>query len=147
MIRTLRTLTLVAAAFCLPAIVARAGEFSFTYDFKDTHFPEFEAALDGALYGTTTYGPITRVGHQCRCGILFKVTPDGQESVVHAFTGGSDGKHPFVISRSFDRIAGLALKTDSSGEIVYGFDEQGHQTIYYANRPGLSRPEKPEWLG
>jgi uncharacterized repeat protein (TIGR03803 family) len=52
----------------------------------------FDAA--GNLYGTTEYGG----GGTCfgqRCGTVFKVSPDGTERVLHAFTGGSDGATPF----------------------------------------------------
>src|ERR1700729_3858623 len=44
----------------------------------------------GDLYGTTYRG-----GAQ-RAGVVFKVAPDGSETVLHAFTGGSDGSHPYA---------------------------------------------------
>ena len=44
----------------------------------------------GNLYGTTVYGgdPV------CNCGTVFKLDVTGQESVLHRFTGGSDGSSP-----------------------------------------------------
>jgi uncharacterized repeat protein (TIGR03803 family) len=49
----------------------------------------------GNLYGTTFYGGgLTG----CDCGVVFKLTPNGTtwtESTLYAFTGGSDGAHPY----------------------------------------------------
>jgi uncharacterized repeat protein (TIGR03803 family) len=45
----------------------------------------------GNLYGTTNVGGI--LGSYC-CGTVFKVTPAGTETVLHAFTGGADGEYP-----------------------------------------------------
>ena len=53
----------------------------------------FDSALyrdsQGNLYGTTMYD-----GGIVSLGVVFKVTPNGTESVLHTFTGGSDGAHP-----------------------------------------------------
>jgi len=47
----------------------------------------------GNLYGTTSLG-----GKACRrrggCGVVFKIAPDGSESVLYAFVGGGDGYDP-----------------------------------------------------
>ena len=46
----------------------------------------------GNLYGTTPWG-----GTGCGgvgCGTVFKVTPDGTETVLHNFAGGTDGSTP-----------------------------------------------------
>lgn len=47
----------------------------------------------GNLYGTTLYGGSTACG-DTGCGVVFKVTPAGVETVVYAFKGGSDGFYP-----------------------------------------------------
>jgi len=47
----------------------------------------------GALYGTTAFGG----GSGCNgngCGTIFKLAPDGTETVLHAFAGGNDGASP-----------------------------------------------------
>lgn len=46
----------------------------------------------GNLYGTTYGGGGTRCG--LGCGTVFKVDANGNETVLHAFTGGSDGAEP-----------------------------------------------------
>jgi uncharacterized repeat protein (TIGR03803 family) len=45
----------------------------------------------GNLYGTTQVGGILGCGAAEGCGTVFKLTPDGQWTSLHNFTGGSDG--------------------------------------------------------
>jgi len=61
----------------------------------------------GNLFGTTAYGG---AGDE---GTVFKVTPDGTETVLHSFAGGTDGAHP---------VAGLVL--DAQGNL-YGTAASG----------------------
>jgi uncharacterized repeat protein (TIGR03803 family) len=44
----------------------------------------------GNLYGTAALGG---AGTDC-CGLVFRVTPNGVETVLHTFTGGADGASP-----------------------------------------------------
>ena len=46
----------------------------------------------GNLYGTTSFGG--DCGVTGGCGTVFKVTPDGGESVIYTFQGGADGYTP-----------------------------------------------------
>jgi uncharacterized repeat protein (TIGR03803 family) len=46
----------------------------------------------GNVYGTTEQGGSSRCDGGC--GILFKITPDGQETVFHSFGGPGDGWNP-----------------------------------------------------
>jgi uncharacterized repeat protein (TIGR03803 family) len=64
----------------------------------------------GNLYGTTNGGGITTctAGGGLGCGVVYKVDPAGQETVLHAFTGGADGNSP-----------NSGLVADSSGNL-YG---------------------------
>jgi uncharacterized repeat protein (TIGR03803 family) len=61
---------------------------------------------DGNLYGTTT------LGGSSNDGIVFKVAPNGTETILHTFTGGSDGGNSY---------AALRLK----GAWLYGTAENG----------------------
>jgi uncharacterized repeat protein (TIGR03803 family) len=63
----------------------------------------------GNLYGTTTGGGDAA----CQCGIAFKLTPPGEETVLHRFTGGSDGAKP---------VAGLEKDKDGN---LYGVTTAG----------------------
>jgi len=48
----------------------------------------------GNLYGTTEAGGSTTACNGVGCGIVFKLAPDGTESILYDFTGGNDGAHP-----------------------------------------------------
>jgi uncharacterized repeat protein (TIGR03803 family) len=74
------------------------GTYAVLYAFQggsDGSAPEAGLVTDAAgnLYGTTFWGGDT---NSCSdgCGTVFKLTPAGQESVLHAFHYGSDGGSP-----------------------------------------------------
>lgn len=101
-----------------------AGKEKVLYAFtsgSDGQGPVGGVISDGAgnLYGTTTSGG---GGARCGdrgasgCGIVFKVTPNGKETVLHAFAGGSDGAYPAA-----------ALIMDGSGNL-YGTTTAGGST-------------------
>jgi uncharacterized repeat protein (TIGR03803 family) len=50
--------------------------------------------VNGTLYGTTSEGGGTGCYKSFGCGTVFSVTPSGGETVLHAFTGGTDGANP-----------------------------------------------------
>jgi uncharacterized repeat protein (TIGR03803 family) len=59
---------------------------------------------DGYFYGTAAEGGSSSA---CQgCGVIFKIVPDGAETVLYAFQGGNDGAEP----------SGLLLK-DSEGNL------------------------------
>lgn len=76
---------------------------------KDTVLYRFTGGADGAetfagvvrdaagnLYGTTAYGGDFS-GSLCAgtgCGVAFKLSPTGKETVLYSFTGGADGVNP-----------------------------------------------------
>jgi uncharacterized repeat protein (TIGR03803 family) len=74
----------------------------------------------GNLYGTTNAGGdlASSVCNSNGCGVVFKLTPTSSgpwtETVMHSFTGGTDGRFPFR--------AGVIL--DAPGNI-YGVTEEG----------------------
>jgi len=69
----------------------------------------------GNLYGTT-YGE----GNGTSCGIVFKITPAGTETVLHSFTGGTDGCGPFFGSLVRDSEGNLYGATSSGGSTACG---------------------------
>jgi uncharacterized repeat protein (TIGR03803 family) len=80
---------------------------------SDGDGPESALIADksGNLYGTTKQG-----GGACSgfgCGTVYEITPAGTETVLYAFTGGTDGSNP---------VAGLIR--DKSGNL-YGTTEFG----------------------
>jgi uncharacterized repeat protein (TIGR03803 family) len=80
--------------------------FKLTKNRKETVLYAFKGGNDGAdpfgelmldsfgnLYGSTLYGGgCTAFGYGC--GTVFKLTPDGAETVLYAFQGGNDGYSP-----------------------------------------------------
>ena len=73
---------------------------SFSYENGDGVHPE--AALidvNGSLYGTTAAGGVYTQSAECHsdgCGIIFRITTSGKETVVHRFQDGyqNDGSVP-----------------------------------------------------
>ena len=78
--------------------IAPDGAETLLYAFQpgaDGEFPSGGVIMDksGALYGTTYYGG----GSGCKgdgCGVVFKLAPDGTETVLYAFKTGHDGEFP-----------------------------------------------------
>lgn len=79
--------------------MAGPGE-TVLYSFKgptDGAYPQGNLAADGSgnLYGVTQYGG--SAGGICAgggCGTIFKLAPDGTESILYSFHGGNDGGLP-----------------------------------------------------
>lgn len=69
----------------------------------------------GNLYGTTTWGGGTGCSN-LGCGSVFEIAPSGTETVLHPFTGGSDGEWP-----------GGGVIADSAGNL-YGTTQYGGGT-------------------
>jgi uncharacterized repeat protein (TIGR03803 family) len=71
--------------------------YSFGSHSADGALPRAGLIIDAAgnLYGTTgNGGDSSGVCHETGCGVVFEVTPTGTETVLYAFTDGSDGGFP-----------------------------------------------------
>ena len=93
----------------------RGGHERVVYSFvggNDGIAPAASLFLDkgGNLYGTTTRG-----GSSADAGIVFKIDATGKETVLHRFTGGSDGGTPLA-SLLRDRSGNLYGTTYSGGD-------------------------------
>jgi uncharacterized repeat protein (TIGR03803 family) len=101
---------------CAVSVHADAGT-RVLYSFKggsDGATPLGRLLLVGKdLYGTTSKGGGTGCERGEGCGIVFKIAPDGAETVLHVFQGGTDGAEP---------AAGLIA--DSQGNL-YGTTTKG----------------------
>lgn len=78
--------------------ITPSGALTVLYNFRggtDASSPWASLVLDGQgnLYGTSYYGGVGCSGGGC--GTVFKVTPDGTETVLYRFTGGTDGSRPY----------------------------------------------------
>src|SRR5690242_20500718 len=82
---------LVAATLLalLASVAAHAAHYRVVHNFSgpDGRFPEGALTLDGAgnAYGTAPGGGTN--DH----GVVFRMTPDGNVTVLYSFTGGGDG--------------------------------------------------------
>jgi uncharacterized repeat protein (TIGR03803 family) len=80
--------------------ITPAGTLTVLYSFDGTHgfFPYGGLTLgtDGDFYGTTYAGGTSYSGGNNGWGTVFKVTPTGNLTVLHNFTGGSDGAWPYA---------------------------------------------------
>ncbi len=60
----------------------------------DGAFPDGDLLnVNGTLYGTTTLGGSSCYGGR-GCGVVYSITPDGTEKVLHSFSRGADGWFP-----------------------------------------------------
>jgi uncharacterized repeat protein (TIGR03803 family) len=95
------------------------GNESVLHAFKggsDGAFPQGELIVDGSgnLYGTTYAGGGSSACNN-GCGTVFKVEPNGHESVIYAFQGGSDGAAP-TAGLSADTAGNFYGTTESGGD-------------------------------
>lgn len=91
------------------------------------------AGSDGNLYGTTY------LGGNADAGVVYKLTPAGQETVLYSFTGGTDGGNPYagVIEDPSGNLYGTTLAGGSAplgytGGVVYRLSPSGQETVLYS---------------
>jgi uncharacterized repeat protein (TIGR03803 family) len=99
--------------------IAPDGTFATLYSFTggtDGASPLSAPIVDksGNLYGVTAYGG----DGSCNCGIVYKLSRKGKETVMHAFTGQPDGFDPFA-PLTMDK-AGNLYGTTLDGGTFYG---------------------------
>jgi len=99
----------------------------------DGEGPEAGLVFDqkGNLYGTTHFG-----GYGCSsgCGVVFKLTPEGNYTVLHGFEG-TDGANP-AAGLVFDRKGNLYGTTVNGGAygggVVFKLTPKGKETVLYS---------------
>jgi uncharacterized repeat protein (TIGR03803 family) len=102
----------------------------------------------GNFYGTTFYGGAGICAYdgtkiQGGCGVVFKLDPSGQETVLYSFTGGADGRHPTagVVLDGAGNLYGASTYGGSGNcadpygntgcGIVFKLDTAGQGTVLY----------------
>lgn len=134
--------TLALMLLLLASVTAtNAQTFRLLYQFKsgrDGSFPYASLILDaeGNLYGTTM------IDGAYSYGTIFRLSPDGKETVLHSFTGtGGDGANP-VAPLTRDAAGNLYGTTEYGGlfggacggngcGIVFKIDPSGKETVLY----------------
>ncbi len=97
---------------------------------------------EGNLYGTTFGGGVgSQTGAQE--GVVFKMSPEGQETVLHSFTGLSDGGAPEtgVILDSAGNLYGTTAKGGLGTGVVYKIDAASRYTVLYRFKDGADGGE------
>jgi uncharacterized repeat protein (TIGR03803 family) len=104
--------------------VTPSGAESVLYSFsgeRDGASPVAGLILDaqGNLFGTTSRGGDMSGCDGTGCGVVFKLTPAGHQTVLYSFTGGTDGSVP-ESALLFDAEGNLYGTTFSGGEFGQG---------------------------
>jgi uncharacterized repeat protein (TIGR03803 family) len=114
--------------------------YSFAYP-NSGGYPRAGLVIDevGNLYGTTAFGG----PKSCLCGVVFKLDPAGQETVLHFFDG-TDGSIPNA-GLVRDAAGNLYGTTSYGGDmscmefeqpagcgVVFKLDPAGHETVLHA---------------
>ena len=121
-----RTFGIAACAFAAAMLVAPYGAAAKGFHVVYT-FPNGQAGAaahagvirdgSGNLYGSTFYGGNSNLGR----GNVFKLAPDGTETLLYSFTGGTDGGLPAGLTMD---AAGNLYGTTQQGGVIEGC--QGH---------------------
>jgi uncharacterized repeat protein (TIGR03803 family) len=105
----------------------------------------------GDLYGTTLNGGAADMG------VVYKLDPAGQETVLHSFTGGSDGGYPHssVTLDPRGNVYGTATSGGAAAGIagfgvVFKIDAASQETVLYTFTGGADgvtpgRRGRPRW--
>ena len=129
----------------------RAGKLTVLYKFSggaDGGIPTFGTlTLDraGNIYGTTNYGGdlSCHVGVWPGCGVVYKIDPAGNETVLYSFHHGSDGALPSsgVLLDKKGNLYGATLeggdfsgncKSDVGCGVIFRLSATGEETILHA---------------
>jgi uncharacterized repeat protein (TIGR03803 family) len=89
----------------------------------------------GNLYGTTSSGGTVSAVHFFGAGVVYRVDPSGEETVLYSFTGGADGDEPVagVIRDSAGTLYGTTYYGGASGwGVVYELTPAGQETALYS---------------
>jgi uncharacterized repeat protein (TIGR03803 family) len=127
----------LAAGHVPPALAG--GRYTVLYTFQGTtdgNTPNGNLVADSAgnLYGTASGGG----GPNCNgygCGVVFEVTPQGQEKVLYAFAGKGDGSLPQggLIRDKRGNLYGTATTSGTGyGGVVFKITPSGREKALYA---------------
>jgi uncharacterized repeat protein (TIGR03803 family) len=121
--------------------LAKNGKERLLYSFtggSDGANPYAGLIRDGSgnLYGTTIQGGDLRCARPGGCGTVFKINTTGTESVLHAFTNGTDGEFPYagLLSDVAGNLYGTTVNgghRSASFGTVFKLDSLGNESILH----------------
>lgn len=128
---------MLAVVFGFDAVTtqsAQAQTFRVLYNFAgsaDGGDPYASLIRDtaGNLYSTVDYGGTSFAG------AVFKVTPNGTETVRYSFTGGADGAYPFsaVVRDGAGNLYGTtSMGGSANAGVVFKVDPSGTETVLHS---------------
>lgn len=133
--------TCAAIMIALPNAALAAQTDKVLYAFKGTGQGDGASPYGGVIdkahnfYGVTLFG-----GGSCDCGTVYKLAPDGTETVLHIFAGGSDGSYPYedrLVLDGSGNLYGTAEIGGGSGcggsgcGVIFKIASDGTETILY----------------
>jgi uncharacterized repeat protein (TIGR03803 family) len=108
---------------------------SFNGPDGESPFGNLIADSDGNLYGTTLYSTERHGMGHCNvgCGTVFRIAPDGGETLLHDFIGGSDGGGPLagLLPDSAGNLYGTTY--EGGGADCNAFYQNGCSTLFKIN--------------
>jgi uncharacterized repeat protein (TIGR03803 family) len=103
--------------------------------------------VNGALFGSASFGGVSGCDGNLGCGLVFKVTLAGKETILHRFTGQSDGAFPQdLIADNAGNIYGAtggSYKQGNAGTL-FKISAAGKLTTLYTF-PGGADGVSPRW--
>jgi len=152
---------LASAIVLVPAVVATRSAQAQTF----TVLHSFTGGADGGspwqgflirdphgnLYGTTSAGGDLSCGGGGGCGVVFKISPKGKETVLYSFTGNvGDGQFPYagLVRDTQGNLYGTTSGggTNCAWGTVFKVDKTGKETVLYCFGTIRGDGENP-WAG
>jgi uncharacterized repeat protein (TIGR03803 family) len=103
--------------------------------------------VNGDLYGSASFGGVSGCDGSLGCGVIFKVTQTGKETVLYRFTGQADGAFPQDLTRdqagNIYGATGGSYKQGNAGTI-FKLDTTGKLTTLYTFPSGADG-NSPRW--
>jgi uncharacterized repeat protein (TIGR03803 family) len=117
---------------------------------KDGGEPSSALIVDkaGNFYGTTLGGGDVSCNAPYGCGVVYKLTATGKETVLHTFTG-SDGEDPDVDSLAIDTTGNFYGTTSHGGDptcacgVVFKLTTTGKETVLHTFKGGTTDGSYP----
>jgi uncharacterized repeat protein (TIGR03803 family) len=104
-------------------------------------------AVGDALYGSASFGGVSGCDGDLGCGVVYKIAPPQQETVLYRFTGEADGAFPQDLIR--DSAGNLYGETGGSymagnAGTIFKMDTSGNLSNLYTF-PGGALGTSPRW--